>query len=666
MEQTYFANLSIEEIGGELDSRVSEYYEQIRLNGRLRLWSQCHKHYYSLNKAGLHDASSIQRGGEQGELSIMRAAHFRNLLQHLIVLITQQRPTLDTRARDTSTKARMQAIFGKNVIEYYFRVKREETKMHDAAEGMVVYGEYYLELGWDKNAGTEVAADLDLGKAVRGGDVWVRGYEPINVIRPIRHTNGERRLPWYILKSYENKWELAAEFPERAEEIIGMSPETSDETNFYYSTGMSTDVDEDRIPVFTFYHEKTGACPTGRHAKFLNSDIVLFSNPLRAREVPVYPFIPSRQHGTSFGYSPSFDLVVVQEAIDLLYSTVLSNQAAFGVQNIWAPPGSNLNPVQLGGGLNLLESTQKPEAINLTQTPAEIFKFMQGLETLGETLSGVNSVARGQPEASLKSGSALAMVASQAVQFANGLQATMTMGIEDVGTAIINFIQDNAKVERIAAITGKNGRSVNKAYTGKDLEGVQRVICDQTNPMARTVSGRMQMATDLIQSQTLKDPRQYIQVVETGNLEPLIEDDRDRQNGIEAENEALRDGRPVRAIAIDNHKDHIDGHAALVSTPEDREDPELVQRVLDHIAEHVNALRTTDPALLSILGQQGIAPPPPPGAPTPGPQGQGAPQPNAKPQPGERPQPGEQMPAPPGAPENVAGAMPKLPQPPAA
>ena len=42
--------------------------------------------------------------------------------------------------------------------------------------------------------------------------------------------------------------------------------------------------------------------------------------------------------------------------------------------------------------------------------------------TLNETVSGVNSVVRGNPEKSIKSGAALATIQAQAIQFMNGLQ----------------------------------------------------------------------------------------------------------------------------------------------------------------------------------------------------------------------------------------------------
>src|SRR5690606_23556364 len=103
-------------------------------------------------------------------------------------------------------------------------------------------------------------------------------------------------------------------------------------------------------------------------------------------------------------------------------------------------------------------------------------------------------------------------------------------------------------------------------------------------------------------------------------------------------------------VAIDQHIDHIKGHRKVIADHEDRMDPELVQRTLAHINEHIQALSTTNPSLLNILEMAPIAPPSAP--PTP-PQGANAPQPNANP---------NQVQAPPGTPPEVAEHMPSMPQ----
>src|SRR5690606_23767070 len=147
---------------------------------------------------------------------------------------------------------------------------------------------------------------------------------------------------------------------------------------------------------------------------------------------------------------------------------------------------------------------------------------------------------RGQPEAFLKSGAALAMVASQAVQFSNGLQSAWIQFLEDAGTGLIKMLQRKAALPRIAVIAGKDNRSQVREFTGADLSDINRVIVDVGSPMAQTISGRIQMADNLLERQMIKRAEEYIQVAETGRLDPIIDDDRSEQLLIDAENEALR------------------------------------------------------------------------------------------------------------------------------
>lgn len=684
MTDVYFANLPADSIVPQLYDRVTEFYEQLERNGRLMLWRRAHRYFFALDEMGRHEASAVYQGGEQGELSILKANHYRNLLQHLHVLVTQNRPTFDCRALNTDYASQVQTILGRNILEYYMREQRLDVDYRNAAEVALNYSEAYMELEWDPHLGDEIAPDRDpdtlepTGKMIKSGDIRARVYEPINTVRPI--FSDRDKQDWYILRRFAPRYELMARYPDKADEIRIVSDSMADQ-RFYYQDYMTVlaDKDEDLIPLYVFYHDRTGACPNGRRTVFLSNSVLLDDEALPTSDLPVYPMIPSRQHGTSFGYSVSFDLMCVQEAVDMLYSTILSNQASFGVQNIWMRPGSNLSPVQLAGGLNVIESDQKPEPINLTQTPPEIFKFLQGLEQLSEVLSGVNSVARGQPEASLKSGAALALVASQAVQFSDGLQAAYTRLLEDSGTGLLRMLQKKATLPRAAVIAGKGNKSFAKEFTASDIAGISRVIVDVGNPVSRTIAGRMQMAQDLLQSQVIKHAEQYISVIETGTLEPLIDDQKSEQLLIDAENDALRDGRPVLVIAVDQHLQHIQSHKIVLADPDARQDQDLTARTLAHIQDHINALRTTDPGLLNALGQAPLAPAP--GMTPPPPQGANAPQPNAPHPPGPPgppgpmpppgpsagpppvPPPGHQVPAPQGASPAVAQNMPRMPAP---
>jgi hypothetical protein len=306
----------------------------------------------------------------------------------------------------------------------------------------------------------------------------------------------------------------------------------------------------------------------------------------------------------------------LQEGIDSLYSTILTNQSAFGVQNLYVPKGSDISVNNLGGGLNIIEGNPqfgKPEPMNLTNTPAEVFNFLQLLERSIETISGVNSVTRGNPEASLRSGSALALVQSMTLQFMSGLQQEYVKLMEDVGTGLVYLLKDFAKAPRVAAVVGKNNKTYMREFTGDDLSSISRVVVDVGNPLSRTTAGRVQMAEQMLQMGVIQNPKDYISVINTGNLNTLTEDTQDELFLVKGENEKLARGEQVVATIIDNHMEHINSHKSVLADPDLRQDTEVVQNTLDHIQEHINMLREGDPELLQMLGQQPLQPSQPQG-----------------------------------------------------
>jgi hypothetical protein len=263
----------------------------------------------------------------------------------------------------------------------------------------------------------------------------------------------------------------------------------------------------------------------------------------------------------------------------------------------------------LEGAMNIIEGNAKPESLNLTQTPAEVFKFIEMLNQAAETLSGVNSVARGDPAASLKSGAALALVQSQALQFISGLQQSYVRLVEDCGTSLINMLKDFAKTPKVIALVGKNNRSYLKEFTGESISSINRVIVDVGNPLARTMAGRAQIAEQLIQMQLIKNPSQYLQVLNTGRIDSMFEDEMDQFLLAQSENEKLLEGERVLASMLDAHRQHIMDHRKVFSDPEMRKDPELLRNAHDHIQQHIDLLRGADPDLLQLLGEQPLNPP---------------------------------------------------------
>ena len=286
----------------------------------------------------------------------------------------------------------------------------------------------------------------------------------------------------------------------------------------------------------------------------------------------------------------------------------MTNQNAFGVQNLFVQRGADIAVNTLDGAMNIIEGNAKPEPLNLTQTPTEVFNFLNMLIQSAETISGVNSVTRGNPEASLRSGNALALVQSMSLQYMSGLQQSYIKLIEDVGTAIIQMLKDFATTPKVIALVGKNNRPLLKEFTGEQISAINRVVVDVGNPLSRTIAGRVQMAEQLLQMSLVKSPEQYFQILNTGKLETMYEGEMNELLLIKSENEQMTEGKDVIVSPLDKHRLHINEHKAVLSDPDLRRDPELVKVVLDHIEKHLNSLRQTDPSLLLLVGEQPLPP----------------------------------------------------------
>lgn len=655
--QSYFAAQEPEKACAALLSKVEYWTNNLNANGYLDKLRACWAAYHGAYYTDMSTGHQITFGGAEGEIANLPVNHLRNLAQHVLVMTTATRPTMEARATNTDYKSLTQTILANGLLDYYMREKRLEKHLKRAVEYAIVMGSGFLKMAWNATSG-ELYDYTETNAPVYEGDVEFSVMSPFDVV--LDSSKEDDNHDWVLCRTWKNRFDLAAKYPELKDKILGL-PVKSDLYRYRFNGLAENNTDD--IAVYEFYHRRSEALPDGRYLLFLDDRVTLYDGPMPYRKLPIFRIAPSDVLGTPYGYTSVFDLLPLQEAINALYSTILTNQNAFGIQNILVPRGADITFSQLTGGLNIIEANVaagRPEPLNLTNTPAEVFKFTEMLKQEMETLSGVNSVARGNPEASLKSGAALALVQSMAIQFLSGLQQSYVQLIEDVGTALILMLRDFAAVPRVAAIVGKSHRAEMKEFSGDDLSNVNRVIVDVGNPLARTTAGRVQMAEQMLQMGAITNPQQYFTVINTGKLDVINEGIQSELLLIRGENEHMMGGKQVPVLGIDDHKNHITEHKAILSDPDLRKDPSLVQVVLSHIQEHIDALQQTDPNLLMLLGQQPLQPPAPPQGQPPqgGPASQPAPQPGQPPQGGASPEVLAQM-------NMTPPEMPNVPSPPA-
>lgn len=622
----YFAAQESKETARIVLSKATSFYDYQTTNGWLQKIMTSWRAYYGAYYDGADSAHTLSFGGEQGEYVQTPVNHYRNIGQHLLVMTTSSRPSMDARATNTDYKSQVQTILANGILDYYMREKQLEYYIKTAVEYAIVMGAGFIKMEWDSLSGEvyeyETSPVLDEegnpvldengipleeddpDKPLYEGDVKFTNLSPFDVV--FDSHKEDQNHDWVITRTFKNKYDLAAKYSELSEKIVNLQTKSDNIMN-KSSTSFQGDSTDD-VPVYEFYHRRSEALPRGRHIIFLSDDIILHDGDMPYRRIPVIRVAPSDLLGTPYGYTPMFDLLPLQEAVNGLYSTIMTNQSAFGVQNIYVPRGADITLNALEGGLNIIEGNSQagvPTPLNLTQTPKEIFEFLVMLVRDMETLSGVNSVARGNPEASLKSGTSLALVQSLALQFASNLQHQYIRLIEQVGTNLIQMLQDFATTKRtVSIISGVSQKAETKEFDNDDISNISRVMVDVGNPLARTTSGKLQLASELLQYNMIKEPSQYLSVINTGKLEVATEDTQKENLLIRAENEKLINGMKPTAIAIEDHVKHIKGHQSVLYDPELKEDSDLVANTLAHIQEHLGLLESVDPRVLMILGQQ--------------------------------------------------------------
>lgn len=610
-------------------TRTSAYFEWAR-----KAWLM----YYHL---AFRDGDQYQVGlvslGETGELVGAQLNHLRNLIQHRLNLVTKDRPALICRARNSDLKSLKQAELGTSLIEYYLNEAKVESHLIRAVEDALIFGEGFTAMTWDPNAGKETDAVEETGEFDYEGDLSFHNPVNWNVIRDLGKRNWKDHN-WIGVRKPANKWDLAARFPEHAEKIKGTDRwidvpldeggRPFDEATYFTET--------DEVAVLEFWHKRCPALPDGRYVMVCGGEVLL-DTPMPYRDLPVHRVAASEISLTPFGYSPAFDLVPIQELINMTASIISSNQNAFGTQSIWIKQGGGIRPNQLMSGMNVIEAEEPPQAVQLTATPNEVFGWLDSLIRHGELVAGIDQVTRGYTDDNVRSGAFAALLQSQSVSFSSGLTRQYHQLLESVGTSMLRMLRDFADEERVITILGKHNKPYMKHFTGDDLTLIDRVTVESTNPAFNTFAGKMEMAKMFMESGLIKTPEEVLNVFQTGNIDSLLEADNAQLSAVREENEMLLEGQEVpEPLFEDNHVLHIREHMAILSTVETRQNPEIRSAVQAHVMGHLEPLLSNPNAqmLQTILGYEVPFPPGAmpdgsgmPTAPPTGNQGQAAPAP---------------------------------------
>jgi hypothetical protein len=622
----YFASIEDkDQLAAEMTEKIRVWRDWITERGMVALWTKKLENYYGRSANG-NTSQAVTSGGAEGELNLIKVNDLHNLIQNQLVMVTSQRPAGMARAVNSDTTSLKASRIGTAIAEYYMSQNGFESKFVSTTELALLCDESFVDLFWDKAAGDPIAVDPETNMPEMSGDCILRIHAPWNVSRDPGLTIEQQK--WYILSFRINKFDAAASYPKFADQIIAAADDNLPELPFNVIPDGS-----DSTYAHLLIHDRTSAVPEGRYSIMIANQIVLDSS-LPYKDFPVERMSPSDVIEGPIGYSSANDILALEEVSDALHSVATTNILRFGGACLVGPEGANLNHTDFGKGVRYFElppdMVDKLRPLVFPQTSPEVFNYINMLNQKKEQAVGVNSVVRGQPEGQLAgaSGSALALIQTQAISFNSGTQRSYFKLLSGAMTKLIGILRVYADTPRVAKIVGKSKAAGLKEfkYTGDDLESISSIVYEMVNPVSQSFGGRLTLAQDLLKAGQIKSPKQYINIVQTGQTDVLTEDDEADGMLILEENEWLIEGKPFLPIITQMHADHIKSHTSQITLEMIANNDPAVQRILDHVQAHIDIWQqasATNPGILMATGQQPLMPPPPPpGAPgMPGPGG---------------------------------------------
>ena len=617
MEETYWAAKTGSELAAKAFGKVQQQVSRGASDPYYATVVKLYSRYYGLGDES--SSTNMSFVGADGQQIKVYVNLFRFLVQQCVSLVAGAKLSYTAVPVNSDIQSKEASIVATHMLRSAVRQHRIGRVLRQGTEYAIAFIEGFVRCSWDPSLGgekVEEVADVETGEIVsnttRDGDNYVKAYSLLDVFRSEFDPN-TNDPDWIIFRDWVNRYDVAARRPELKDKILNIKSDLTWDFGAYRNW---IPEDEDKIAQYTLYHKRTPAVPHGLEFTFWSADAFDPPSALSYKKLPYARITPADILRTQRGYSPAIDVMALGDILTSLISTAISTQARFGLPQLQSKRGNGVDVRNLTDGSAILEYNVEPigELPTPTVSP-DNGRLTDMCRDLMVMLMGHNATSLGQIESSSRlSTASMSILEQKALQAISGLQETFLAAAEDVGELYVDSFRNHATTERVVRLIGKNNKSYVKSFAGSYFKGVDSVVVELGDTMGTTPTQRLDQANMLLQNGQIS-VSDWFEVKRTGALDTILETGSDPRLTMEEENDLLAQGINPPVVFTDNHIDHILSVARLLASPADRANPVLMQAASEHVAQHLEQLRTMDPDLRSILLNQ--PPPPPPQGPPP-------------------------------------------------
>jgi hypothetical protein len=199
----YFANKAADETASILLAKSKSFYNVLEANFYLEKLSSMWRMYHGCFDTSVGGGHQISFTGEQEELASLHVNHFRNLAQHIKVMITSSRPVMEARAINSDYKSIAQTYLANGILDYYMREKNLESALITAAEMAIILGAGFIKMEWNATSGEVYDIDEN-GIEIKEGEIEFTNLSPFDVV--FDGSKECHKLDWYMIRTFKNRF----------------------------------------------------------------------------------------------------------------------------------------------------------------------------------------------------------------------------------------------------------------------------------------------------------------------------------------------------------------------------------------------------------------------------------------------------------------------------
>lgn len=637
--------------------------------------------YYGRGTDTQRDSSMLRDSGEQGEVTELQMNGVKPIVQNSLSLIAGQPPAVKPVSTNGDTTSAAQTRLALALHEYYERRVDGQARWLDAIRGGLLASAWVLAQSWVPTDGAEWGYDPDTGRTLYEGDIqeftlppWAYAFDPAATAPDARR--------WVMFKRPQHRWdtaanlkdEVAAEKLRRAKDSEGADADSYRRTEFLDALLGESLPEEDVVWVWEMRHLPCPALPKGRLVRFVDPDVILWDSAAQgvgyvydAKELHAYEYAPERVVSGGAGHSSHFDLLGLQELLDIVSTSIATTVNLNGMPHLWQPVGSGAPQVHhLSSGPSVLESAVKPEEIQFNPlNEATVAAGDWTLQRMREA-AALNNTVMGNPDKGMPA-SAQALQRAQAVQYHAVAQGEAMKLLQRQANGRLRLLKRFATSKRTSEIAGEAGAYEVKEWQADDIAGVERFEVETVDPLSQSYEQRQAVGQMLLEMRAI-DVEGFVDFQRTGNLRKALEGKTAQQELVDKHVALLRKGvglppidtaamaqqetqiqagmlapadmvpvfvedgqQHVRPLKSDPHHLAIPAYLAVANSPAAREDGNLVTAAIDVASESLRLWQSLTPDECAAFGlpplPSHMAPPMPPMGAAPG----GPPQPDAPP-----------------------------------